>query len=119
MNTDKMAAGPELDRLVAERVMGVRVRKQSGRNRYELVIPGGVNQVDFVDPEAPWSACPPYSTSIAHAWEVVERMAPREMRMGRTEAGRYYVNFDHQPMNAVADTAPLAICRAALKAVGA
>ncbi len=61
-----MKAGPALDRLVAEAI-GVYVRKQAGRDLWDLFIPFGVNQVDFATQDGPWSACPKYSTDIAAA----------------------------------------------------
>lgn len=68
-----------------------------------------------------------YSTLIAPAFEVVEELDKRGWRMGvsrehGTSGNRYwraYVSYDHGSTAASADTAPLAICRAALKAVDA
>lgn len=66
-------AGRELDAEIAEKVMGCHVkrhRSSSGIWLYDLVVPGGVNCIDFVEPDAPWSSCPRYSTDIAAAWQV-------------------------------------------------
>ena len=53
----------EIDIQVAK-LCGCRVVKQRGRERYDLIIPGGVRQIDFVLPDGPWSACPKYSTDL-------------------------------------------------------
>lgn len=81
MDIDKLEAGRELDALVAERVMEIdlaAVRDEVGWYKH----PDG-----YTRREPP---CLPYSTEIAAAWEVVEKLG----------------------------AVPLAICRAALKAKG-
>lgn len=63
-----MTAGPEMDALVAEHVMGCREKRRSNKRGgwlYDLVVPGDVNCVDFIEPGACWSACPRYSTDPA------------------------------------------------------
>lgn len=79
---------------------------------------------------------PNYSTDIAAAWEVVEKIKVLPERGMRKFGGRntpefvlvwdvdhWYVDFDGQgtvpPIHAEGETAPLAICLAALKAVEA
>lgn len=121
MTTDQMDARRELDALVAEKVMGLRCErlmtnppKPSGLMRS----PGG----ELV-------GLPYFSTDISVAWKVVEEMRGRG----------YWVSVQMQPKSGDVDcvmwlpsaddtqdfsddeapTAPLAICRAALKAVGA
>jgi len=111
-------AGRELDALVAEKVMGWKPSMFSNYP-WQLVPPDGdgsaVRQV------------PNYSTDIAAAWLVVERMCefPSYVSLGfgkwlqfrvdiATGAGREVMNS-----RAFAKTAPLAICNAALAAVGA
>ena len=99
---DKLEAGLELDALVAEKVMGWFVAKGPH------------------SPTSPPDLIPRYSTDIAAAWEVVEKMIDQ----GR----RFVINNNFSRTMFIADfcgrdvlekTAPLAICRAALKAVGA
>jgi hypothetical protein len=106
-----LPAGPALDELVAVQVMGWQRLPDS--------IDGLVVHRLYRSPvglETSW--VPPFSTTIAHAWEVVERMQPREVRIiWSREHSVWLANFDHQAMNAVEPTAPLAICRAALAAV--
>lgn len=108
-----MATGRELDALVAEKVMGC------GGGEY------GENcqRTDC-------SHVRDYSTSIAAAWEVVARLerVPIGLSSRMGDSWRLVKTF-HGPMRLdvmtpggivegpEADTAPLAICRAALKAV--
>lgn len=119
---DTMPAGPELDRLVAEMVMGWKLRPDGmayhgGATGWRVPHPGAVPPAQFSP-----------STNIANAWEVVERMAPRlRIQKGghtpyyaihRTELGYVAGYWTAVPfLTSPADTAPLAICRAALKAV--
>ena len=146
-----MNAGRELDALVAEKVMGIPpleiIRRANGdfdeiRGWPECPIdqseedaygaldkPGGKNLI-FWFPKT-------YSTSIADAWLVVEKMGSwhgftfmvfheKEWRRDRdSEAlvwrcGWFEWGWDGPESRAasVADTAPLAICLAALKACG-
>jgi hypothetical protein len=79
MASETLKAGRELDVAIARDVMGCYVRsrpsKVPGRTLYDLVIPGGVNRIDFIDNEkAPWLAAPKYSTKIEDAFAVLERM---------------------------------------------
>jgi hypothetical protein len=142
-----MEAGPEMDALVAERVMGW---ERGGKNdharpahRESKDFPGTIlNDFDSKGPHdyltslgpagrvyfcgCPSSAdLPAYSTSIADAWEVVEKL--REWhgfdfmvwgRAGSTdwEAGWFEMDYDGPERRSAADagTVPLAICRAAL-----
>lgn len=99
-----LPAGAELDRLIHERVMGKYIISDSYWQGYYDDAGHGH-----------------YSTNIAHAWEVVERM--RELgwtptMSGMTGGGEWLVSFtapaSGQDVNVFAPTAPLAICRAAL-----
>jgi hypothetical protein len=102
----EMNAGRELDALVAEKVMGADVVVRDGR----AYINGN-----------PYDRLPNYSTDIAHAWQIVERMADWRVVIERVPSGEWEVMFDTRRVfeNVKADTLPLAICRAALAAVGA
>lgn len=68
-----------------------------------------------------WAEAPHYSTDIAAAWQVVERMKP--LGIWLVDLQDYYkaafLNSDDDVVGGEvsAETAPLAICRAALKAV--
>jgi len=55
-------------------LMGCRVRKNC-KGCYDLVIPFGVNRVDFVEPDAPWSAAPDLEhdlNALAEVWKVLK-----------------------------------------------
>ena len=119
-----LQAGRELDALVAEKVMG-----SASHARASHDVPGLTCSLCR-------EAALPYSTSIAAAWEVVEKLSDKwEMNLRTILPARDYVcefklvvknkcivdaqhPFEHVWNNPV-DTAPLAICLAALKAVGA
>lgn len=93
-----MRAGRELDALIAERVMGKKVDQSSP------CLEDG-------------SLIPRYSTHIADAWLVVERFE-------NVEVEKFYhaytaaVHIENRAYSIQEETAPLAICLAALKAVG-
>jgi hypothetical protein len=142
-----MQPGRELDALVAERVFGIQaivmnwpceVNPDTGR-AYPIQFP---DPCDLEDPqlvdvvfspyastavlEPPVEILPRYSTDIAAAWQVVEHLKP-------FASGRHSIDISWamrlvKPMwcveinglsNALADTAPEAICKAALLAVSA
>jgi hypothetical protein len=100
-----MKAGRELDALIAEKVMGFDKRI--------------VSKVDGM----PYADVLHYSTQIADAWLVVEKFpnvaifGPNDSWLVRfsDDDGSIYTHPVDEP--ARADTAPLAICLAALKAV--
>ncbi len=122
-----MEAGKELDALVAERVMGWTVNRPGDRHWHALGGGLGGRQVgsDCCEDRYDYGRAFRPSQDIRSAWEVVEKLAGvgdgqsiwidglgftgEEWRVviGR-EVGEYVV--------AEADTAPLAICRAVLKA---
>lgn len=101
-----LQAGREIDALVVERVMGWKVAKpEAAALRF-------VTMGDTLHP----NHVPHYSTDIAAAWEVVEALRARFVfEMYDREDGSYVVKFGQEVKRA--DTAPLAICRAALAAV--
>ncbi len=83
----------KIDALVAEHVMGL-------------------------DPNRAEFALDEYSTDIAAAWEVVEKMSV-PLEIIRHRDGKQWGVLDARFRNTTwADTAPLAICLAALKAKG-
>lgn len=124
-----MQAGRELDALIADRVMGLKrtVRIKGTTNTTTIYsdnpyFDGGVSEDDMMK-----HYCLPlhYSTSIEAAWQVVEELVKRGkvfivkgdgLRTGDHNP-RWTVLCDNQP-RVDADTAPLAICLAALKASG-
>lgn len=116
----------EIDAMVAEKVMGwTKAEPLDGRSRAWppdckiKMWPHGIS-------------IPPYSTDIASAWEVVERMGRWHgfdfivrttgglYGKKEWEAGWYEDGFEGPESRAVADadTVPMAICLAALAAAG-
>ena len=120
MDIDEMPAGREMDALIAEKVMGWEIWNcQWSDKKTELLI---CNAIDF-EP----------STDIAAAWEVVEKIKDTNMDSYKYGANSFELsrNRPMQPSRlyacrfnsnnngySYAETASLAICRAALKAVG-
>lgn len=122
---DNLGAGVTLEILVAEQVMGLEnVCNCTGLSDYtndECNACGGAYRGE-------------YSTDMEAAWEVVERLRPLQVRIenahGRKQVwGCVFYDRDggsdgfwpelktvHQEVS-VAESAPIAICRAALKAV--
>lgn len=123
-----MNASWELDALVAEKVMGLsRQVRIKGSTEYVTIysknpyFPDGscdLNDLNF------YAAPKNYSTSIAPAWEVVEKLDDCLHLREHGEEGIWEAWFcglgepENENRVAHADTAPLAICLAALKAVG-
>jgi hypothetical protein len=126
-----MKAGRELDALVAEKVFGAKLIRSEFHEGAPVVA------CDFPDRPvgSAFGNLPPYSTDIAAAWEVVEKVGRHwngfdfcifsdkgfvsgveEWRAGWFEAG--YGEYEGRA-DATSDTLPHAICLAALKSVGA
>jgi hypothetical protein len=126
MREIEMVAGPDLDALVAEKVMGWRKVPRRVINDRDLG-PGWWHPTKG-DPESPnpgASAFPPpsYTTDIAAAWDVVETLNKKGIYLwavGQEDSfPGWSADFgrNHQSAHvAWGETAPLAICRAALKA---
>jgi hypothetical protein len=108
-----MPAGRELDALIALQVFRYTLD-------YEFVDVLGAPCVrELRDQYDEWGMLPHYSTEMADAWLVVEQFGIRHSP-SIYQIARWYCNFliDHKRIEASADTAPLAICRAALAALG-
>lgn len=121
-----MEAGPELDALVAEKVMGWEWKTNPITGTSRLMPPSHFLRLgDLIFPHMH------YSTEIVAAWEVVQKLYEKglivcitldrdEQRYGPVEC---CVEDDKRKRGntmialAYALTAPLAICRAALKVV--
>ena len=126
-----LEAGRELDALVAEKVMGWKWDKGNSLQHLLLGPDGAIGAVIFHDGIADDDGivqpldCPHYSTDIAAAWEVVEKLRRAndgEYLFTINDAGMWYAKFldEHgEPVSrsGFCDTAPLAICRAGLLAV--
>ncbi|GAF72144.1 unnamed protein product [marine sediment metagenome] len=127
-DVDTLPAGPELNVLVARWVKGWFV-SDSIPNHYRLPLYVG-SRVTHKSEPFEWHDWQP-STDIAAAWEVVDELNRRGWWVKFNHClsngiPAYQAEFTHKPdkykglcVYAVGDTAPLAICRAALKAVQA
>lgn len=155
MSTD-IPAGRELDALVAEKVMGLVPGKDFGEWPEHQWRRNAKGEIDYVEQgerhggpvcdrcefgycqhcpgereEAKAHPCEiepdDYSTDIAAAWQVVERLLTMDPeRIQFSIESRYpewtvntWCRAEDNNVCVVAETAPLAICRAALRAVGA
>ena len=123
---DAMEAGRELDALVAERVFGIDLSPVT-HDEHEWYMPDAERDISLTckfcgcDNSRPEIMCieikhtRSYSTDIAAAWLVVEKF--------RNTFGEFVFDIDGDwrcffgGKLSIADTAPLALCRAALKAV--
>ena len=110
-----MNAGRELDALIAEKVMGWR---KAGTL---WITPTGQQLVEYHHEWMPEATPPRYSTSIGAAWQVVEKLPPHSVDINNENPGGWICSVHTQLgyWEARARTAPLAICLAALKFVGA
>jgi len=124
MNIDKVSASREMDALIAEKVMGLET---------ELIITAlHGEELLYFGEDRFLCHVPHYSVNISAAWEVVEKWNEKSfhiMRFShRSEGGSemavalesrwYRASFDASArVFSEAESAPLAICRAALKAV--
>lgn len=115
-----MTSGRELDALIAEKVMGWIVAHSSeGFYRWKP-------KPDNPNSYSEWQeGLPHYSTNIADAWHVVEKLKEygnvvevKCFRSGSVDVQVRGGNINDIRGAGNADTAPLAICLAALKAVG-
>lgn len=122
-----MNPGRELDLLVAEKVFGYRPCK--GNHSYACQLPIGPCWIQEDGHGHMWEVnCSPYSTDIAAAWEVVEKLKEDwdlDISFRHYQSGIISVVLYHQHPNLSmsqhvgnATTAPLAICLAALKTEG-
>jgi hypothetical protein len=105
-----MEAGRELDALVAEDVMRLRVCRDYGFRGNHVV----VNDLGIVIAEIAR-----YSTDIAAAWQIVEYFYRAGWGAGAEMDGHTGCRAFVGQFTAEADTAPFAICLAALLAVRA
>src|SRR3990167_6527685 len=125
LDIDSIPAGVELDKLIAEKVMGWRLGAphyvhgplMHGGSMQRAWEGSGLPRADGSSPFS-WGFKP--STDISAAWEIVEKL--NEVQGGIFSLGKngdaWICFWGHgDGPSATADTAPLAICHAALKAV--
>lgn len=131
-----MNPGRELDALIAEKVMGwewyskEKLNELGYNTNKNLLLPSNIGQADGNGWCAIESHISPYSTDISAAWEVVEKFSRKNGRSGGgpiiniSHDGNWHCDFGGGDgtlgSGAVAqsETAPHAICLAALKACG-
>lgn len=111
-----MQAGRELDALVAEKVMGYTLDYEFAEQMGAPAVPALRDQYDE------WGVLPAYSTDIAAAWNIVEAFARRGFRF------HVHANPGHYSARVITEANPhdwhhapnasMAICLAALRAVG-
>lgn len=114
-----MKAGRELDALVAEKVFGMHRHPGCDLDDHLRAECYGTGTEEGYGPVVD------YSTDSAAAWQVVEKLTELHVvsvscmlnKRWRCEVVQAH-SQRQTPVNAIADTAPLAICLAALKAVG-
>ena len=117
LDPDALPASRALDALVAEKVMGWEWFRFI-RHEDSYIGEFGPAQGDEPIAENYGEHPPLYSTSIAAAWEVVEKLRDTQFTLERdalVSAGGWSCMMGGFGEGS---TAPLAICRAALKAVG-
>lgn len=102
-----LSPGRELDALVAEKAMGWARNRGSG--------------VGFTTPDGEYRSIDIWSpsTDIAAAWQVVGKLRERGFGFSLNDAWIAWFLAAPNEYQASADTAPHAICLAALRAVGA
>lgn len=121
IHIDSLEAGPELDILIAEKVMGWRLGEP--HYVYEKDMHGGSTEQSWEGPGLPRKdGTKPLnfgfnpSTSISAAWEVVEKLYPQQ-GFALVWYGLRFWEATFALGAAEAATAPVAICRAAMKVV--
>ena len=116
-----MNPGRELDALVAEKVMGCRLIPHVNP-KYSPTC-GCENRAHRIREEISNDLLAEYSTDISAAWQVVEKMSlfggTGCSLVGPLPGQKWHIHFGKISSDSViGDTAPHAICLAALKAVG-
>lgn len=113
---DAMEAGPEMDALVADRVMGWRVAEWEDGCDYAFDATGFAVKRLTGYAKKRWRP----SIDMGAAWSVVEHIGLLDHAATLSHhpnEGGWWVDDNHNhAIQSVAPTAPLAICRAALRA---
>jgi hypothetical protein len=136
MKIDDMPAGREMDALIAEKVFGLEVYR-SKRDWIQTGMPHMAEWSEAVGYPAYWhppfelaTYVPEYSTNLIAAWEVVGELKNYDYWLNLTFEMTYFPSEDKTRMAwqvnfrgrkcgfGCSDNPALAICRAALKAVG-
>lgn len=119
-----MESGAEMDHRIVRDVLGYLIYGDSYPGPGFWIDHPVRKQFKMIDPKDkpdPWLEYFSPSTRIADAWEVVEKMRAGGWHAhieGNSDNWRALFDDGHFEKWSDADAAPLAICRAALKAVG-
>ena len=131
MRIDEMPAGREMDKAIGQHIFKYWVDhydKDCAENCYYCLMDGsgdavipGLHEGERRTEEEAWADCPEFSTDIAAAWEVLNKFTHKEPCIN-------YLNDLWNPVGwhchidghhtEGCDTAPLVICRCALKVAG-
>ena len=131
MRIDEMPAGREMDKAIGQHIFKYWVDhydKDYAENCYYCLMDGsgdavipGLHEGERRTEEEAWADCPEFSTDIAAAWEVLNKFTHKEPCIN-------YLNDLWNPVGwhchidghhtEGCDTAPLVICRCALKVAG-
>lgn len=116
---DNLPAGRELDTLIAEKIMGwTYIQSPEFLSAWQGI---DFDLVGIPPGENTHQCLRFYSQFIGHVWPVIEKLRVLDPDLDMAliiEPEGYGVEIGDKPV-AYADTAPLAICRAALKAIAA
>lgn len=115
----KLEPGRELDKLIAEQVMGL--KDVGWRDGEVMGIPHRFLEHGDASGGYPSGSVPYYSTWIEAAWGVVESLLPHfdfDLDCFVREEEPIFVASFNDTLQGNGDTAPHAICLASLKAVG-
>jgi hypothetical protein len=118
--TAELVAGRELDTLIAEKVMDMESAGDDPMLQWGINGPMWKARSGYH-----WDRLPAFSTDIAAAWQVVEKLGGHLDIIHWADSDTWQVNFGSRdgrrpytmPQDDWGETAPLAICRAALAAV--
>lgn len=112
MKPNDMPAGPNMDRMIAEQVLGWKRGKMYGNRNGEWIIPGRENDTH----PRTWDQTPRFSTDILAAWMIVGHMQYIHLMQCKSLDGMFKCEMrsGSEDYSTWAETAPLAICRAAL-----
>ena len=112
---DAIPAGPEMDRLIVERIFGRHVQSFPQTKLGGTPDPEWVQWIEPDNPAAGFAKIPPYSTALSAATDVLFTFSLFEV--ARDEKG-FRADLRSEALEwfeVYAETLPLAICRAALK----
>jgi len=118
LEIDELKAGPELDALIAEKVMGWEYLPHRLDQGWPWKVQDGVRA----------TKCPKYSTQMTSAWEVAEKISREQFSIEfrlvsmpspphEQDVWRVFILTNADKTICGEGTAPLAICRAALNLV--